>query len=263
MMIFFALISFFASVAGAISGIGGGVILKPLMDMAHILSIEEINFLSGCTVLSMTAISVGKSLLQKDNAIDVKNGTPLAVGAALGGIAGKVLFSVISNSISEDSFLGLLQSVLMLVMVLGTFLYTLFEKRIDTWHMSGVLSCTFVGLALGLQSGFLGIGGGPANLLVLSFFFSMERKRASVNSLYIIFFSQLFSVGVAVADGIMLEINSSHLILLVMAGILGGTVGGYVYKSISAEKIKAVFSGMLIMLAGLNIWNIIQFTGMD
>lgn len=54
------IVCFFASVIGAICGIGGGVIIKPVLDSVGILDVTAISFLSGCTVLSMTTYSVLK-----------------------------------------------------------------------------------------------------------------------------------------------------------------------------------------------------------
>ena len=56
-MVFF-LVCFLASAAGAICGMGGGVVIKPVLDAFGILDVDSISFLSGCTVLSMTAYSV-------------------------------------------------------------------------------------------------------------------------------------------------------------------------------------------------------------
>ena len=50
----FLAVSFFASVVGAICGIGGGVLIKPLLDAFGVLSVASISSLSGCTVLSMS-----------------------------------------------------------------------------------------------------------------------------------------------------------------------------------------------------------------
>ena len=55
------LICFSASVIGAICGIGGGVIIKPVLDAFGIMDVATISFLSGCTVLSMTTYSVIKN----------------------------------------------------------------------------------------------------------------------------------------------------------------------------------------------------------
>ena len=43
-----------ASAIGAIAGIGGGVIIRPVLDSFHVMA-ATVSFLSGCTVLSMSA----------------------------------------------------------------------------------------------------------------------------------------------------------------------------------------------------------------
>lgn len=84
--LFYLAVSFLASIAGAICGIGGGVIIKPVLDLFSLDSVATISFLSGCTVLSMSCYSVGKSMLAGEKAVEMKTGTPLAVGAAIGGV---------------------------------------------------------------------------------------------------------------------------------------------------------------------------------
>ena len=54
------IVCFVASVAGAICGIGGGVIVKPVLDVFGWDSVSTISFLSGCMVLTMSCYSVGR-----------------------------------------------------------------------------------------------------------------------------------------------------------------------------------------------------------
>ena len=49
----FLVVCFGASIVGAICGIGGGVIIKPVLDSFGVLDVTAISFLSGCTVLSI------------------------------------------------------------------------------------------------------------------------------------------------------------------------------------------------------------------
>ena len=49
----FILVSFGASIIGAICGIGGGVIIKPTLDAFGLLEVSANNFWSGWTVLAM------------------------------------------------------------------------------------------------------------------------------------------------------------------------------------------------------------------
>lgn len=97
------IISLLASVAGAICGIGGGVIIKPTLDLFHLDSVATVSFLSGCTVLAMSCYSVTKALRAGDSKVDLKLGTPLAIGAAVGGVAGKQMFAVISAAFAETA----------------------------------------------------------------------------------------------------------------------------------------------------------------
>ena len=58
MYVIYFLICLGASILGAISGIGGGVIIKPVLDSLGTLNVSTISFLSGCTVLSMTTMTL-------------------------------------------------------------------------------------------------------------------------------------------------------------------------------------------------------------
>ena len=57
-MLIFFLVALGASVVGAVCGIGGGVIIKPVLDLLHLETVAAISFLSGCTVLSIDRKSV-------------------------------------------------------------------------------------------------------------------------------------------------------------------------------------------------------------
>ena len=87
-----------------------------------------------------------------------------------------------------------MQALCLLIVTLGTLIYTICKAKIKTYQVDDAISCILIGIFLGIMSSFLGIGGGPINLVVLFFFFSMSTKIAAENSLYIIFFSQIASL---------------------------------------------------------------------
>ena len=72
----FGIVSFGASIIGAICGIGGGVIIKPVLDVFGWASVSTISFLSGCTVLSMSCYNVVKGMMAGDSKVNAKTGTP-------------------------------------------------------------------------------------------------------------------------------------------------------------------------------------------
>ena len=52
MELLFFEISFLASIIGGICGIGGGIIIKPALDLSGLASIATISFLSSCSSCS-------------------------------------------------------------------------------------------------------------------------------------------------------------------------------------------------------------------
>lgn len=255
----FGSVSFLASIVGAICGIGGGVIIKPTLDMFGWASVSTISFLSGCTVLSMSCYSVGKSMLSGEKAVDVKTGTPLAVGAAAGGILGKQLFSTVKSMASNPGMVGGIQAVCLAFISLGTLIYTVNKERVKTQKVSRMLPCMLIGLLLGMMSSFLGIGGGPINLVVLYYFFSMETKVAAANSLYIILFSQITSLVTTLATKTVPEFTFISLAVMVAGGILGGIVGRSINKKIESKAVEKLFIVLMVMIIGISLWNTYRY----
>lgn len=257
--VLFGLISFGASIAGAICGIGGGVIIKPTLDAFGVLSVSTISFLSGCTVLGMTCYSVIKGKMSGESLIDMRIGTPLGIGAAIGGVAGKSMFQMLSNLFADKDMVGAVQAACLLVITLGTLIYTIKKDQIKTHHVRNMIACVVIGLILGILSSFLGIGGGPINLVVLFFFFSMDTKTAAQNSLYIILFSQITSLLNTLVTRTVPEFTFALLGLMVLCGILGGMSGRKINKKIDSKVVDKLFIGLMIVIIGINIYNIYQF----
>lgn len=260
MYLIFFLVCFLASVVGAICGIGGGVIIKPVLDAFGVMDAAQISFLSGCTVLSMTTYSVLKSKVKGESNIQRRTGFPLAIGAAFGGIEGKLLFSFVKSNSSDIDKVGQIQAVCLLIVTVGTLLYTVFKSKIKTLQIENAAVCLLIGLVLGVISAFLGIGGGPINLVVLFFFFSMPTKMAAENSLYIIFFSQLASLVLSFIDGEVFQAQIPVLLLMIVGGIGGGIVGRSLNKKIKETSVDKLFVGLMLVIIGINIYNIYRFS---
>ena len=252
-------VSFGASVVGAICGIGGGVLIKPILDAFGVLSVASISFLSGCTVLSMSCYSVLKARLSKESLVDLKTGTPLAIGAAIGGVTGKMMFQYLSDMFTNKDQVGAIQAVCLLMITLGTMIYTLKKDQIKTLHVQNPLVCIAIGLVLGICSSFLGIGGGPINLVVLFSFFSMDTKTAAQNSLYIILFAQITSLVNTLITHTVPEFEVGLLILMVGGGILGGAAGRIVNKRMDVNMVNKLFIGLMAVIMLICAYNIYQF----
>ncbi len=253
-MIIAFLISFCACIAGAICGMGGGVIIKPVLDFIQFGSTSTISFMSGCTVLAMTSYSVGKSLKSGEKTVEMKTVTPLAIGAAIGGVLGKSLFNTLRDMFASRQMVGAVQSLALAVITIATLVYTVKKDRIKTKNVSGTASCFAIGLCLGVVSSFLGIGGGPINLVVFYYFFSMQTKVAAANSLYVILFSQGASVISTFITGIP-AFELPKLLTMMAGGVLGGIVGRKLSKKMDNKAVDKLFIVMMCFIVAISFYN--------
>lgn len=254
-------IAILTSVIGAICGIGGGVLIKPVLDMFGIMSVSAVSFLSGCTVLAMSVISVGKTVRDGDTEIDKRLTPVLGMGAIIGGLLGKLLFGYLKQAAGNESLVGLLQAVILGLLTLGTMAYILLKNlgKIKTLQVKNLAAGGSIGLVLGLLSAFLGIGGGPMNLAVLSFFFSMSTKAAAMNSLCIIFLSQLASLLQTLITGSVPEFNALYLAAMVAGGVAGGYLGHSAGRRLTEKQVERLFLVLLTVIAGICVYNAYHF----
>lgn len=253
--VLFAAVSFGASIVGAICGIGGGVIIKPVLDLFSWASVTTISFLSGCTVFAMSCYSVSKSIFAGEHNVDLHIGTPLAAGAALGGVLGKQIFSAIKAAASNPEMVGGIQAGCLAIITIGTLGYTVYKDRIRTYRASDIPMCLGIGSTLGIISSFLGIGGGPINLVVLHYFFSMDTKVAAANSLYIILFSQAANLATTIITGTVPEFTFATLLFMTASGVAGGVVGRRINKRLDLSAVDKLFIALMISIILISIYN--------
>ncbi len=249
------LVSLLASAVGAVCGIGGGVIIKPVLDLLQVETVAAISFLSGCTVLAMSSYSVLRSLLAGERAVDLRTGTPLALGAAAGGLLGRQLFAAVQALSGGGDTVGAVQAACLAVITAGTLAYTLKKEQIAPHAVRSAGGCALIGVALGVCSSFLGIGGGPINLVVLYFFFGMDTKTAAANSLYVIFFSQLASLLSTLAAGAAPEFSHAVLALMVAGGIGGGVIGRALNRRLDSRAVDRLFVGLMAVIIAISVVN--------
>ena len=122
-----------------------------------------------------------------------------------------------------------------------------------------MLVCVVIGLMLGIMSSFLGIGGGPINLVVLYFFFSMDTKTAAANSLYIILFSQITSLVTTLVTRTVPEFQLISLVVMVAGGIGVGIVGRKINKKIDGAAVEKLFICLMGVIIAISLWNTYRY----
>lgn len=106
------------------------IVIKPVLDATHTLSFGTISFLSGCTVLAMTTVSLIRSR-KGSVTLNMKMSTLLGIGAALGGVLGKELFNMAQKVLFSENIVGAIQSIILLIITVGVFLYTALKIKLS------------------------------------------------------------------------------------------------------------------------------------
>lgn len=252
-------VTFFACIIGTICGMGGGIIIKPALDAAGVMSVSTATFLSGCTVIAMTCWSVGKTLLKREAVIELKYTAFLALGAATGGLAGKQLYIMAASLFADQNRAGGIQACLLFAATFATLIYTVNKDKINSKKVDSPAAAMIIGLFLGLLGAFLGIGGGPFNVAVLYYFFSMPAKKAAQNSLFIVLFSQLAStLKTVIFDGIP-EFDLFILMGMILLGVLGSEAGRKINQKIDNRQATWCLEGAMILIMAINVYNMLRF----
>jgi uncharacterized membrane protein YfcA len=105
--------------------------------------------------------------------------------------------------------------------------------------------------ANGSISSLMGIGGGTLSVPYLSFLISdIKRSIASASAIgLIIAVSSLFYMFVLNPSIYSEKINHVALLILIPSGILGSYAGVYLLRILNPEKVKNIFSTLLLVIA--------------
>ena len=252
--VLYSIIIFIACTIGAIVGIGGGVIIKPLLDFIGVHSVEVVGFISTCAVFAMSISSSVKHITAKTK-FDKKIVLLVSFGSIFGGIIGNEIFDLAFEKFNTNIVKGV-QAVIIAAFIIFVIFYVN-SKNIKSFKIKNPVLIVLTGLMLGLMSAFLGIGGGPINTTFLVLLFSFTLKESAVYSVAIIFFSQLSQL-VTIFINNQFEPYKEYfpIVLLGMAvSVIGGIIGSRLNKKLSNKVITVIFSVVLSLVAVINVYN--------
>lgn len=255
--VIYSAIIFIACTVGAIVGIGGGVIIKPVLDFMGYHTVEVVGFISTCAVFAMSISSSAKHIAAKTK-FDKKVVLLVSLGSIFGGIIGNEIFDYTLEKLNTDLVKGV-QAVIIAAFIIFVIVYVN-SKNIKSFKISNPALIALTGLMLGLMSAFLGIGGGPINTAFLVLLFSFTLKESAVYSVAIIFFSQLSQL-VTIFINNQFKPYKEYLPIIIAAmavSVIGGIIGSKLNKKLSNKVITVIFSVVLSVVAVINVYNAVM-----
>ena len=240
---------------GAVAGISGGVILRPVFDLIGYHNAVSISFYMAVAVLTM-AISSTMKQISLGTKIDFGKVLTLALGSITGGFVGQSIFNAISYLISQNA-VQILQGILSIALLIFVFMFT--KEGIKTYQFKSKVLYLLIGFVLGTVASILAIGGGPINVIAFMILFGITIKEATVYSITTIFFTQVSRLIMLATNPGFATFDLGILVFVVPAAIMGGIIGGRLNVKMPATAVLKVFKGVLIATILLNIFNVVNF----
>ncbi len=248
----YGIIIFFATFLGAFVGLGGGVIIKPMLDLIGHDTVEVVNFISSCAVFSMSISSSIKHIKAKTK-IDFTFILMLSVGAVIGGICGSGLFDFLLSRMDNALLKGIQGIILGILLVFAVAYVNMGKaKAFEIKHFAAIMA---VGFFMGAIASFLGVGGGPINVAFLMLFFGFDIKTSAVYSVCTIFFSQLSRLLTLTVTHSIPSVSILTVFVAVVCAVMGGIAGAAANKKGNEKALKLVFTIVVGAIAVVNFYN--------
>jgi uncharacterized membrane protein YfcA len=259
--------SIFAGFFGSFTGLGGGVIIVPLLTLAFSV---DVHYAAGAALISVIATSAGAaSSYLREGFTNVRVGMFLSIATTVGALFGASLATVLPGKWVEVIFGA--------VLIVSAYLSRKAHKNGDVdeapgswiqkmrldgnfptpegvrhYHVRRVPLGFLIMSIAGTLSGLLGIGAGAFKVLAMDQAMRMPFKASTTTS--------NFMIGVTAAAGVGVYLNHGYLdpglAMPVMLGVvIGSAVGARVLIGAESKTLRIVFSVIIVLLGIEMIYN--------
>ncbi len=260
--------SFVGGVVGSLSGLGGGIVVVPVLTILMGLPIEQA---IGASIVSVIAVSSGAgSVYVKDKITNVRIAMFLELFTAAGALLGAGYLARHINPQTLYILFGLLLllSLLPIFAKLGEELPTgvkndriaaalrlngsYFDKPLGrevAYNVTGIPAALGIMFAAGIISGILGIGAGVVKVLAHEVAMKVPTKVSTATSNFMIGVTAAAGAGVYLRRGMVLPYLVVPVAVFVLAGAFLGTV---IMERLSNSLLRKIFA-LLLAIAGIQM----------
>lgn len=254
-LILYGFVVFLATLLGSFVGLGGGVIIKPVLDVINAHSLTEISSFSSCAVFAMSITSTTRHIIKKT---PIKPSIVLlvALGSVGGGLLGNYLFNYALSVSSTPNTVRGIQSAILAVFLVCVIIFV--SGNFKTFNVKNPIAILLSGLLLGTAAAFLGIGGGPINVAFLTLMFSFTMRDAAVYSVAVIFFSQCANIISTYIKTGFSGFDMKVLLVIIPVAVIGGFIGSILNRKCNEKAIKVTFIIAVSSVAALSLYNAVM-----
>ncbi len=259
--------SLLAGFLGALTGLGGGVVVVPMLALLfHV----DIRYAIGASLVSVIATSSGAAAAYvREGYSNIRIGMFLETATTIGAVAGAVIALHVSGSaiaivfgivLLYSAYLSsrhrvehgphLPSSKLALKLRLNGAYPT--DEGKQPYSVTGVPTGYAMALGAGVLSGLLGIGGGAVKVLAMDQGMKIPFKVATTTSNFMIGVTAAASAGLYLARGYI----APGITMPVMLGVLAGSMlGARVLVKANVKALRYLFAAVIVVLGIEMIFN--------
>lgn len=253
-------ISIIAGLLGSILGLGGGIIITPVLTLFFGI---DIKYAIGASIVSVIATSSGAAIAYiKDRITNIRIGMFLEIATTTGAITGAFLSGIISTKYLYFIFgILLLYSAIAMVKkgkdelpkdvplhpvakklkLNGEYYDKVLQKQVE-YNVTGVYGGLGMMYVAGVISGLLGIGSGIFKVMAMDLFMKLPLKVSSATSNFMIGVTAAASAGVYLLRG---NIDPKISAPVALGVLFGATIGTRVMENLKSKTIRKIFIPVL------------------
>jgi uncharacterized protein len=246
-LLLLVVIGFFTGIVAGILGIGGGVLIVPILTLWHISLVQA-------TATSLVGVLLSAISGSYQNWRQGRLNGPAALGLALFGMPTAVLGAGLGSKL-PNAWLAFGFAALM---VLTIYLLDLKRRLAQQYQATESLlakpdlrSTAGIGLLTGMLSGLFGIGGGAVMVPLQMLLLSEPIKSAVRTSLGAIILISIAGLAKHTGDGNVLWPPG---VSLAIGGIVGAQIGTRILPHLSDQLVNLLFRLLLVLLALYMVW---------
>ena len=232
-----------AGLLGALLGIGGGLLITPLLTLLFGIPIEQA--IAASLVAIIASSSVAASYYVQERLSDIRLGMVLELATTLGAISGALAAGLLSRR-----WLTLIFSLFLLyagsTLLRRALKPTPREEDLTDYQVRRLPLGMGISYLAGNISGLLGVGGGPVKVPMMYLLMGVPLKVATATSNFMIGVTAAASAFIYYLRGDVLV----HITAPVVVGVfLGSLAGSRIFPRVPTRWILWLFVGLMLYLA--------------
>lgn len=238
-----------ASILGVLTGLGGGVLLTPLLILLKV----DIHSAMAASLISIMALSLTTAIthIGKQNT-NIKIGIFLETAAAIGAIVGAFLTSIIPKP-----YLALAFGIMLIFSVYNSYRRLRHPSDSEAITEEMVNDISFISrrkliqgwsvMSLaGTMSGILGIGSGILKVLAMDQILNLPYRISTATSNFMVGMTVAASIGIYFQKG---YVDFAIVFPVVLGSMIGSIIGSYILARLRIPVLRSIFIFVISLLA--------------